>query len=330
MKLRGKSSTDAFGHNRRTSEMSLSEAQIEEFRDKGFIVLAGFFDGPVMTRVSAWLDALRDKQPADKPAMDAEAKYYETSPLSGDNILVRIENVFGDLNPDFAGTLISPEARQCLSQLLGEPPILFKEKINYKLPGCRPDKLHQDQAAGWNAYCDYFITMGIVVDANRKDNAALSFMKSGNYERALMTEEWKPLTEDDPPYQPEDEYVLLEADPGDVVFFDAYVPHGSPANTSERSRRNIFHLQPPIRRQYEGRLLPRQMGHLRAQRRRQGTIAGRIPGLSGHPNKTGDSIPILRKNRYTVAGFMSPVLSLVISRLPCAGRLPGIPQYAGF
>jgi ectoine hydroxylase-related dioxygenase (phytanoyl-CoA dioxygenase family) len=34
--------------------------------------------------------------------------------------------------------------------------------------------------------------------------------------------------------------VLLEADPGDVVFFDAYVPHGSPANTSGRSRRNIF------------------------------------------------------------------------------------------
>jgi len=38
-----------------------------------------------------------------------------------------------------------------LTNLFGEPPVLFKEKINYKLPGCRPDKLHQDQAAGWNA-----------------------------------------------------------------------------------------------------------------------------------------------------------------------------------
>ena len=43
---------------------------------------------------------------------------------------------------------------------------------------------------------------------------------------------------DDPPYQPEDEYMLLEADQGDVIFFDSYVPHGSPANN--RSRRNIF------------------------------------------------------------------------------------------
>ncbi len=216
--------------------MSLTEAQIKEFNDKGFIVLKGFFDGPVMNKVSAWLDAQRDK----KPAENEEAKYYEKSALSGENILVRIEHIFGGLNPEFARLLISPEATQCLTQLIGEPPILFKEKINYKLPGCRPDKLHQDQAAGWNAYCDYFITMAVVVDENRKDNAALSFMKSGNYERALMCEEWQPLSEDDPPYSPEDEYVLLEADPGDVIFFDAYVPHGSPANTSDRSRRNIF------------------------------------------------------------------------------------------
>ncbi len=54
------------------------------------------------------------------------------------------------------------------------------------------------------------------------------------YEKSSL-EEWKPLTEDDPPYQPENEYMLLEADPGDVIFFDSYVPHGSPANTGKRS-----------------------------------------------------------------------------------------------
>ena len=57
--------------------------------------------------------------------------------------------------------------------------------------------------------------MGIVVDANRRENAALSFMNSGNYARRLMAGEWQPLTEDDPPYSPEDEYLLIEADPGE-------------------------------------------------------------------------------------------------------------------
>jgi len=216
--------------------MFLTEQQTQEFGDKGFIVLKGFFDKTVMDRVSAWLDELRDKQ----PEKGREAKYYEKSTITGESILVRIENALGDQNPEFTRLLVSPEAVECLTQLFGEPPVLFKEKINYKLPGCRPDKLHQDQTAGWNPYGDFFITMGIVVDQNRKDNAALSFMSSGNYERELMTEEWRPMTENDPPYSPADEYVLLEADPGDVIFFDSYVPHGSPANTSDRSRRNIF------------------------------------------------------------------------------------------
>lgn len=216
--------------------MSLTQEQVNEFKEKGFLVIKEFFSPGEMSKVSAWLDDLRDKQPAE----GEEAKYYETSPVSGENILVRIENVIGDYNREASDLLISDKAREALTQLLGEAPVLFKEKINYKLPGCRPDKLHQDQAAGWNAYCDFFITMAIAVDENRLDNGALSFMNSGNYEKRLMTEEWRPLTEEDPPYQPEDEYVLLEADPGDVIFFDAYVPHGSPANTGSRSRRNIF------------------------------------------------------------------------------------------
>mgnify|MGYP005639746655 CR=1 FL=1 len=216
--------------------MSLSEQQVKEFKSKGFIVLKNFFDAPSINRVSSIVNELGDKTPAE----NQEAKYYETSPATGQDVLVRIEHVLGDYNSELTNLLITPDVNACLTQLFDEPAVLFKEKINYKMPGCRPDKLHQDQAAGWNTYGDFFISMAIVVDANRKDNGALSFMNSGNYKRALMTDEWQPMTENDPPYEPEDEYVLLEADPGDVVFFDAYVPHGSPANNSDRSRRNIF------------------------------------------------------------------------------------------
>lgn len=216
--------------------MFLTEEQKKEFNDKGFIVLKGFFGKEVMDRVSAWLDELPDRRPRE----NQEAKYYEKSSITGKNILVRVENLLGHHNPEITRLLLSPKTIGCLTRLFGEPPVLFKDKVNYKLPGVRPDKLHQDQAAGWNAYGDFFISMGILVDENRKENAALSFLKSGNYEKRLMGEEWKPLSEDDPPYSPEEEYMLLEADPGDVIFFDSYVPHGSPANASHKRRRNIF------------------------------------------------------------------------------------------
>jgi 2-aminoethylphosphonate dioxygenase len=214
----------------------LSKEQVKAFKEKGFIVVKEFFTADEVDCISSYLDDLRDREP--EPGN--EAKYYETSPTTGDSILVRIENVVSAENSEFSDLVITDRVEACLTELLGDAPVLFKEKINYKLPGCRPDKLHQDQAAGWNAYCDFFITMAVAVDANRRDNAALSFMSSGNYERTLMTAEWQPLSEIDPPYEPADEYALLEADPGDVIFFDSYVPHGSPANTGNRSRRNVF------------------------------------------------------------------------------------------
>ncbi len=216
--------------------MILSDEQKKEFNDKGFIIIKSFYNDEEIKTVSTWLDELRDKTPVD----GEEAKYYEKSCLNEENILVRIEHILGKHNPEMTNLLIGQKANAYLTDLFDEPAVLFKEKANFKLPGCRADKLHQDQAAGWNAYGSFYITMGVIVDENRKDNAAVSFMNSGNYKKELMGEEWKPLTEDDPPYQPEDEYMLLEADPGDVIFFDSYVPHGSPANTGNKGRRNLF------------------------------------------------------------------------------------------
>ncbi len=215
---------------------TLSVQQIKTFHERGFIVLKGFFSAEEVDKLSTWLETLSQKAPAE----GAEAKYFEKSPISNEHQLVRAENLLGDHNPEITKLLLNESTLSSLEQLFGESPMLFKEKVNYKLPDCRADKLHQDQAAGWNTYADFYISMAIVVDENRKDNAALSFMCSGNYDKSLMSEEWTPLTMDDPPYQPEDEYVLLEAQPGDVVFFDSYVPHGSPANTSNDQRRNIY------------------------------------------------------------------------------------------
>jgi ectoine hydroxylase-related dioxygenase (phytanoyl-CoA dioxygenase family) len=216
--------------------MALGAEEIAQFHQRGFIVLKGFFAAGEMSQVSAWLADRQQRSESD----GADARYYEKSPATGQSILVRVEHFLGEHNPLITKLLLPGKVMECLTQLLGEPPVLFKEKVNYKLPGCRADKLHQDQAAGWNAYGSFFITMAVAVDANRRDNAALTFMTSGNYRKHLMTEEWQPLSQDDPPYSPAEEYSLIEADPGDVIFFDSYVPHGSPANTSQRSRRNVY------------------------------------------------------------------------------------------
>jgi len=216
--------------------MSLDEVQKRTFRERGFIVVPGFFDSGHVARLSDWLDALRDAEPEE----GAEARYYERSRSTGENVLVRVEHILIERHAAMRELLISPRTIEVLEDLLGEPPLLFKEKVNYKLPGGRADKLHQDQAAGWGRYSDFFVTMAVAVDANREENAAVHFMSSGRYERKLMTEEWQVLSHDDPPYQPEEEYTMIEANAGDAIFFDCYVPHGSAPNRSGQCRRNLY------------------------------------------------------------------------------------------
>jgi len=216
--------------------MSLGDVEIETFNSKGFVAVPGVFDAAEVQRVSEWLDELRDSDGSDNEV----ATYYEASPTSGETVLVRAEYLLGEHNPEMTSLFLKPALLTMLENLLGDTPVLFKEKANYKLPGCRSDLLHQDQAAGWGTYSDFFITVLIAIDENRRDNAAVSFRDAGDHKLELLGPEWEVLSEEEPPFEPQNEYQLLEAAPGDVVFFDCYVPHGSPANNTELPRRNIY------------------------------------------------------------------------------------------
>ncbi|MBT8422060.1 MAG: hypothetical protein HKN56_10630 [Gammaproteobacteria bacterium] len=216
--------------------MELTRTQIDEFRQNGFTVVRSFFSADEVQQLSDWLDDLRDSDGTENDI----ATYFETSPTSGETVLVRAEHLLGESAPVIAQLLLKPDTLAALRAVLGDEPLLFKEKANYKLPGCRSDLLHQDQAAGWGTYADFFATMLIAIDENRVDNAAVSFRDAGDHAHKLLGPEWEVLSEDDPPFQPENEYRLVEAQPGDIVLFDCYVPHGSPANLSDAPRRNLY------------------------------------------------------------------------------------------
>ena len=179
----------------------ISAEQIGEFREKGFVVVPGVYDADEVRKVSDWLDALRDSDGSENDI----ATYFEQSPTTGEPVLVRAEYLLGDHSPEMTELFLKPEVVEALTALIGDAPVLFKEKANYKLPGCRSDLLHQDQAAGWGAYSDFFITMLVAIDENRIDNAAVSFRDAGDHKLELLGPEWEVLSEEDPPFKPENE-----------------------------------------------------------------------------------------------------------------------------
>ncbi|MEC9375318.1 MAG: phytanoyl-CoA dioxygenase family protein [Pseudomonadota bacterium] len=216
--------------------MTLNASQMNNFGSNGFLVFPSLYSDTDILIISDWLDKLSK---SDGPDVEI-ATYFESSPITGESVLVRAEYLLGDHNKKITDILINDKVVKVLTQLLNDEPVLFKEKANFKLPGCRSDLLHQDQAAGWGMYSDYFVTVLIAIDENRLDNAAVSFRRANDHVLKLRGPEWEVLSHEEPPFSPESNYQVVEAEPGDAIFFDCYVPHGSPANKSSAARRNLY------------------------------------------------------------------------------------------
>lgn len=210
----------------------LSEAEVEAFARDGFVVVRGLFDGDEMRELAAWTDEVQ----AWPETPGAHMMYFEQSLLEpGKRVLNRLENFYPH-HPSFTELVDGPKLAGGVSQLLGEPAVLYKEKINFKLPGGDGFKLHQDQQAGWSAYAEYFITALVSIDRATLDNGCLE-LAAGRHKEGLIGAEWTPLDE---AVEAAMDVVSCPTEPGDAVFFDSYAPHGSGPNLSDVQRRVLY------------------------------------------------------------------------------------------
>ena len=233
-------STAARGEGARRTEMSETTTRqpgtertvLEAFRRDGFVMVPGLFDEEEIRRISAWTEELQGQPEVPGRCM----MYFELSLLrAGERVLQRIEN-FCAFHAGLAALCDGDKLRGFASRLFGEPAVLFKDKINFKLPGGDGFKPHQDQQAGWSAYADLFITAMVSIDPTTAGNGCLE-LAAGHHTRGLVGDEWTPLTADN--------MRRMEARPvptqaGDVVFFDSYTPHASAPNLTSERRRVLY------------------------------------------------------------------------------------------
>ena len=210
----------------------LTNEQVAAFQRDGFLVAPGLFSKDEMKHITAWTDEVE----AWPETPGRHMMYFEKSLKSdGARILNRLEN-FYPFHASFHDLFDGAKLKGAVSDLLGEEAVLYKDKINFKLPGGDGFKLHQDQQAGWSTYADFFITALVSIDTATVGNGCLE-MVAGMHDRGLIGAEWKPMTEDDLAGAP---LVSCPTNPGDVVFFDSYCPHGSGPNLSDTRRRVLY------------------------------------------------------------------------------------------
>ena len=209
----------------------LSKEQIEQFHRDGFLVVRGMYNADEMREISRWTEEVATSP--EKPGH--YMMYFESSKQDGSRIISRIED-FVSFHEGFARLITRRRMQQAVSELFGESAVLFKDKINFKLPGGDGFKEHQDVQAGWDDYGILHITAMIAIDETNAENGSVE-MIPGMHKKGLLGKMWAPLTDEDTAnasYQP------VHCKPGDAVFFDSYAPHRSLPNKTDQSRRVLY------------------------------------------------------------------------------------------
>lgn len=198
----------------------------------GFIIVRGMYSPREVQAVSDWADELVGRP----PALGREMVYYEDSLTHpGQRILSRIEN-FTDTHDGFKRLVTDRRMTGRVEALLGERCSLFKEKINFKMPGGAGFEPHQDIQPGWDDYASFFISVLVTIDSSTLENGCLE-LAAGHHKRGLLGEKWKPLT---PEQLKGVDFIPYPMGPGDVAFFDCFVPHQSKPNFTSKERRNLY------------------------------------------------------------------------------------------
>ncbi len=207
----------------------LSDEQIETFGRDGYLIASQAFSADDVTRIDTWAQEL-----LALPEESGKHWVFHERSLNDDgaDMISRIENIA----PFHAGfEELSTILKAPIAQLLGEEPVLFKEKVNFKMPGGDGFKPHQDSQAGWDDYADFFISALVCIDEATVENGCLQ-MVGGHHKQGLF-KSWEPLTDE---VLADMEFVHCPTKPGDIAFFDCFAPHASDPNMTDQARRIYY------------------------------------------------------------------------------------------
>jgi 2-aminoethylphosphonate dioxygenase len=210
-------------------ERNPTEAECARMDRDGYLVVRDFFGADEVADLLRWTTELETA-----PEVAGRHWVYHEDSLTepGRRVIQRIEN-FCPFHEGFDQLIRDGALTRWIGALMGGPVALFKDKINFKMPGGPGFKAHQDQQAGWSVYAPLFVTAMVTLDPATLENGCLE-MAARRHREGLIGEEWKPLDENE---------LVLEAvptAPGDVIFFDSFAPHASKANFTDAPRRILY------------------------------------------------------------------------------------------
>ncbi len=202
-------------------------AGVDHFQEKGWLLTRTLEGENAVAELQAWVNEV-----AAWPDADGEWMHHRELTDDGPK-LCRSENIvpFHDGLRELltAGTMLSTA-----SALLGEPAVLYKEKVNYKLAGGAGYAPHQDAPA--YPFIDSHVSCMVAVDDSTLANGCLEVVEARHHQVLPMDESGCVR----PDLVAAFEWVAVEVPAGSTLWFHSRTPHRSGPNTSGVPRRALY------------------------------------------------------------------------------------------
>jgi len=207
-------------------DVSVRSDVVAHFRERGWVAVDALTPD-ARAQLPRWVDDV-----ASWPAEGGEwLQHYEGTDEGP--VLCRSEN-FVPFHAELRTLLTGGPLVEVASLLLGEPAVLYKEKVNYKSAGGAGYSPHQDAPA--YPMIDVHVSAMVAVDDADETNGCLEVV-SGAHQHLLPTDERGCIAQD---VAATFDWEPAPIAAGATLWFHSLTPHRSAANTSGRPRRALY------------------------------------------------------------------------------------------
>jgi ectoine hydroxylase-related dioxygenase (phytanoyl-CoA dioxygenase family) len=217
-----------------TSENTAEEIA-KEYHQRGYTKLSGLFSVDEIAGWQAECDRLQKLDlvnPLNKrtPFKNPEIPYPE-----------KIDPVI-DISPLFSKLIKDERLVSVVQAIFDDAPLLFKDKLIYKLPGMTGYAMHQDWAHGWQhlAPAEDLLSVSFQIDGADAANGCIELFE-GYHEKLLITPgEERAFNESEKAMIDPARGEKMETKAGDVLIFSSLTPHQSGKNLADYPRRSLY------------------------------------------------------------------------------------------
>ncbi len=213
------------------AQIKLDQSTLDHFYTQGFIILRAAEHRLVNSaELQTWTHEVRDL-PREKGKW---MPYDEITP-DGERQLMRTEN-FADYHPGFSSLLNGDALRGILFQVTGDEMLLFKDKINYKLPRGNGFAAHLDAPAYDHIGEIEHTTANLAVDPATIANGCVEVVP-GSHRMNVELAEGGRISE---AWENSHEWMPVELESGDLLIFGSHLAHRSASNKTSKARSSVY------------------------------------------------------------------------------------------